>query len=137
MEVSNIFDKFEKKYQDYLLLGPKIEVNKKKICELKEELDEIEKKIYLKNTFMFLKLTDEIDIKNKYIKTLDAEIEEFKDLITNFPKTVNVMMSDFQKENAELLRENVKKRRKFYFKGFSISIGFVIAGTVLFSRKRL
>jgi hypothetical protein len=137
MEVSNIFDKFEKKYQDYLLLSPKIEVNKKKICELKEELDEIEKKIYLKNTFMFLKLTDEIDIKNKYIKTLDAEIEEFKDLITNFPKTVNVMMSDFKKENAELLRENVKKRRKFYFKGFSISIGFVIAGTVLFSRKRL
>jgi len=140
MEVSKVFTSFDKKYQYFLLLGPKIEVNKTKICELKEELDEIEKKIGKNDTFMFLKLTDEIDMKNKYVKTLETEIEKFKDSITKFPETVNLMMTEFRKKHVELDKENIKQRRKFYcniFKGFTLSIGVGIAGTVLFSRKRL
>jgi len=137
MEVSKVFKAFDEKYSNFLSLRPKIEINEDKIEELKEELKELELKTGKKDTFMFLKMTDEIDVIKKNIKTLEGDIERFEDRIEKFPDDVNLMITGMRKKHLEIEKENLKKLRTYYCRIFKISIASISVISIVFLKKKL
>tara|TARA_Y100000389_G_C17445792_1_gene511515 strand:+ start:92 stop:511 length:420 start_codon:yes stop_codon:yes gene_type:complete len=114
MDSATIFRAFDKKFSKYDEFSPRIEINLGKIDDLKSELKEIEGKTGEKNTFMFLRLTDEIDKKKRDIKKIEDENEEIKELIKKFPEYIKLTLNELKKKDEELKKEKKEKSTKFY-----------------------
>jgi chromosome segregation ATPase len=114
MNSVSIFKAFDKKFSKYDDFAPRIEINLGKIDDLKSELKEIEGKTGEKNTFMFLRLTDEIDKKKRDIKKHEDENEEIQELIKNFPESIKLTLNELKKKDEELKKkdEELKKEKK-------------------------
>jgi len=114
MNSTTIFSAFDKKFSKYDEFSPRIEINLGKIDDLKHELTEMETKSGDKDTFMFLKLTDEIDKKKRDIKKIEDENEELKELVKKFPESIKLTLNELKKKDEELKKEKKEKSTKFY-----------------------
>lgn len=136
MNSATIFSAFDKKFSKYDKFAPRIEINLCKIDDLKSELKEIEGKTGEKNTFMFLKLTDEIDKKKRDIKKIEDENEEIKELVKNFPESIQLTLNELKKKDEELKKEKKEKSTKFYKNFAKISSVSAVIFVSFFATKR-
>lgn len=136
MDSATIFRAFDKKFSKYDEFAPRIEINLGKIDELKQELKEIEGKTGEKNTFMFLKMTDEIDKKKRDIKKIEDENEEIKELVKNFPESIKLTLNELKKKDEELKKEKKEKSTKFYKNFAKISSVSAVILVSFFATKR-
>jgi predicted nucleic acid-binding Zn-ribbon protein len=136
MNSVSIFRAFDKKFSKYDEFNPRIEINLCKIDDLKQELKEIEGKTGEKNTFMFLKMTDEIDKKKRDIKKIEDENEEIKELVKNFPESIKLTLNELKKKDEELKKEKKEKSTKFYKNFAKISSVSAVIFVSFFATKR-
>jgi predicted nucleic acid-binding Zn-ribbon protein len=136
MDSATIFNAFDKKFSKYDEFSPRIEINLCKIDDLKQELKEIEGKTGEKNTFMFLKMTDEIDKKKRDIKKIEDENEELKELVKKFPESIKLTLNELKKKDEELKKEKKEKSTKFYKNFAKISTISSVILVSFFATKR-
>jgi len=114
MDSDTIFRAFDKKFSKYDDFAPRIEINLGKIDDLNHELTEMETKTGDKDTFMFLRLTDEIDKKKRDIKKHEDENEEIKELVKKIPESIKLTLNELKKKDEELKKEKKEKSTKLY-----------------------
>ena len=136
MDSVTIFKAFDKKFSKYDEFAPRIEINLGKIDNLKSELKEIEGKTGEKNTFMFLKMTDEIDKKKRDIKKIEDENEEIQELVKRFPESIKLTLNELKKKDEELKKEKKEKSTKFYKNFAKISSVSAVILVSFFATKR-
>lgn len=136
MNSVSIFRAFDKKFSKYDKFAPRIEINLCKINDLKSELKEMETKSGDKDTFMFLRLTDEIDKKKRDIKKIEDENEEIKELVKNFPESIQLTLNELKKKDEELKKEKKEKSTKFYKNFAKISTISSVILVSFFATKR-
>jgi predicted nucleic acid-binding Zn-ribbon protein len=136
MDSVTIFRAFDKKFSKYDEFAPRIEINLCKIDNLKSELKEIEGKTGEKNTFMFLKMSDEIDKKKRDIKKHEDENEEIQELVKRFPESIKLTLNELKKKDEELKKEKKEKSTKLYKNFAKISTISSVIFVSFFATKR-